>query len=282
MNDFDSVLKSEDFDKKEWLEVKKAEKEYAFRLIEDTLENIKKGGDYYKRFLDVLSKFEKYSTGNILLITSQKPEATKLLTSKTIREKSAFINKGEKGIVLIEPGKEFIKDDGSTGVSYKVKKVFDVSQTTIDSKNKGDIKYDNRFLIKSLIGNAPCKFEVSKDSDNDIKAKYVVEDNTIYVSENINNKDIFRALTQELTYAYFDDHKQNQNINSIIAYSTSYTLCNKYGVDTSSFCFENMTNIFKGMETKEVRKELNTVREIVNAITNDMQKVFDRQKTNER
>lgn len=40
------------------------------------------------------------------------------------------MRRGQKAIPIIEPVKEYVRDDGSIGVLYDVRKVFDVSQTT--------------------------------------------------------------------------------------------------------------------------------------------------------
>lgn len=39
------------------------------------------------------------------------------------------MRRGQKAIPIIEPVKEYVRDDGSIGVLYDVRKVFDVSQT---------------------------------------------------------------------------------------------------------------------------------------------------------
>ena len=70
MNNFDDIFKSidnnagkryEPFDKDEWAEMKKIEREYAFNTIDETLENIKSSPEDYTVFLNVMSNFEKYS-----------------------------------------------------------------------------------------------------------------------------------------------------------------------------------------------------------------------------
>ena len=40
------------------------------------------------------------------------------------------MKKNQKGIVILEPGDEYTREDGSIGVSYNPKKVFDITQTT--------------------------------------------------------------------------------------------------------------------------------------------------------
>ena len=169
MNNFDDIFKSADntakriyepFDKDEWAEMKRIEREFAFNAIDESLEDIKSNPDDYRCFLEVMSNFERYSTGNILLITNQMPDATRLLDSKAISKTEGYVKKGERGIVLLEPGEEYTRDDGSTGVNFKTKKVFDISQTTIKDMGRAEVKYDSRLLLKALINDAPCKFEI--------------------------------------------------------------------------------------------------------------------------
>ena len=70
------------------------------------------------------------SVGNALLITGQLPEAKKLADFDTWKAAKCFIKKGETGILLLEPGEEFQREDGGIGVNYNAKRAFDISQTT--------------------------------------------------------------------------------------------------------------------------------------------------------
>ena len=110
------------FDKEEWAAQKKQEREEAFALIDTTAEHMANDGALFQSYLDVQAHFDRYSVGNALLITAQRPEATQLADSKSWRENGVYIKKGEVGIVLLEPGEEFTKEDGSVGVSYNSKK----------------------------------------------------------------------------------------------------------------------------------------------------------------
>lgn len=288
MNNFDDIFKTADstakrtyepFDKDEWAEMKKVEREFAFSIIDDTLDDIKSSPEDYRCFLDVMSNFERYSTGNILLITSQMPDATRLLDSKAISKTEGYVKKGEKGIVLLEPGEEYTRDDGSTGVNFKTKKVFDISQTTIKDMGRAEVKYDNRILLKALINDAPCKFELVDRVEDDRNAFYNPKENTIYIKENMRAGDIFRAVTQELAHAHLDTGDISRQENAFKAYSVAYVLCNKFGIATETFSFNKLPENFKDYETKDMRKEMNMIKTVVNDITNDMSKVLEKQRT---
>ena len=287
MNNFDDIFKSADntakrtyepFDKDEWAEMKRIEREFAFNAIDETLEDIKSNPDAYRCFLEVMSNFERYSTGNILLITNQMPDATRLLDSKAISKAEGHVKKGERGIVLLEPGEEFKREDGSVGVNFKTKKIFDVSQTTVKATPRAEVKYDNRILLKALINDAPCKFEIVSQVEDDARARYNPKENTIYIKENMRAGDIFRALSQELAHAHLDTGDTTRSDNAYMAYSIAYVLCTKYGIETSDFTFNKIPERFADYDTKAMRKEMNMIRTVVNDITNNMSKVLDKQR----
>lgn len=88
-------------------------------------------------YLATMAKFHRYSFGNIMLIMSQKPDATHVAGFRSWKKLGRFVKKGEKGIVIIAPMMIRPKDDASTGdngedrtlIRFKAAYVFDVSQT---------------------------------------------------------------------------------------------------------------------------------------------------------
>ena len=141
MNDFDDIfaeqnpvtsepeLQETPFDKEKWAADKKQEREKVFALINVAAEKLTVNDDALKAYLDVQSRFDRYSVGNALLISEQMPEATKLADFDTWKKDGVFIEEGSTAITILEPGKEYKKEDGGTSVFWNVKKVFDVSQT---------------------------------------------------------------------------------------------------------------------------------------------------------
>ena len=83
MGELDQVFenfnkKNREYNKEEWIEFKKQEKQDVYALIDATAEKIISDGQEFKKYLDTQSKFEQYSVGNTLLVTAQMPEATML------------------------------------------------------------------------------------------------------------------------------------------------------------------------------------------------------------
>lgn len=89
------------------------------------------------QYLSVMSRFHRYSWGNILLISSQRPDATHVAGFQAWLKMRRYVRKGEKGIVILAPmigrkhpaDDELAEDEGSRLYGFRAAHVFDVSQT---------------------------------------------------------------------------------------------------------------------------------------------------------
>ena len=117
------------FNKEEWAAKKQQERTEAFEMLDNATVEAVANPETFRDYLLIQSRFGKYSVSNALLISYQNNEATYLADFETWKEKGVFVQKGERGITLLEPGNEFTREDGTTGFSINVKKVFDISQT---------------------------------------------------------------------------------------------------------------------------------------------------------
>ncbi|UYV13471.1 MAG: ArdC-like ssDNA-binding domain-containing protein [Phycisphaera sp.] len=89
-------------------------------------------------FLAAMARFHAYSSRNILLILSQKPDATRVAGFRTWQTLGRQVKKGEKGIAILAPmlvrktGHAKETDDGDDPeriLRFRVVHVFDMSQT---------------------------------------------------------------------------------------------------------------------------------------------------------
>lgn len=118
--------------------------EQAKKLADDALTKLatelERGpSDTMKNFLSAMSRFHRYSFGNIMLITLQRPDATHVAGFRTWKKFNRWVKKGEKGIVIMAPmtirskSTDTDTDDGSDEnrafVRFKAVYVFDVAQT---------------------------------------------------------------------------------------------------------------------------------------------------------
>ncbi len=273
------------FDRDEWIQQKKAEREHAYESIEQTAELMAKDGDRVQGCLDLQSRFPRYSVGNILLLLAQKPDATRIGDFKSWKESGAYIKQGETGIVILEPGSEYTKADGTVGVAYNAKRVFDISQTTAKAPSEPQVHKDDRLLIKALIYNAPCEVRIDESIHfpDGMVARYDSGSRTIYVARGQEGPVLFREIARELAHAHMDSpvnakEGYNREACEFTAYCTSYLLCRRNNVDVSAFNFKELPESFTALDSRGVRAELGKIRDVANSITVDMDRLVGKQK----
>src|SRR5713226_8324038 len=113
----------------------------AKKLSEDAisrlLDALERGqSEVLKTYLAAMSRFHRYSWGNILLIYSQRPEARHVAGFHAWLKMRRYVRKGEKGIVILAPmvGRkrsdgELTEDEQTRVFGFRAAHVFDVSQT---------------------------------------------------------------------------------------------------------------------------------------------------------
>lgn len=109
----------------------------ALKNLTDALKSGK--SERLTQYLAMLGRFHHYSFGNVLLILSQKPDATRVAGFGTWKQMGRHVRKGEKGIVIIAPMSIRPKDDQREAardgerakpvLRFRGVYVFDVSQT---------------------------------------------------------------------------------------------------------------------------------------------------------
>lgn len=136
MSNFDDIFEStpqtDEFDKEAWAAKKKAERDEVYALADATAEAVCADGGKFRDYLDVQAAFRNYSATNALLILATKPDARRLGDKDFWRDQGVYIKRQEFGrpIKIVESNGEYTRDDGSIGVSYNIKRVYDISQTT--------------------------------------------------------------------------------------------------------------------------------------------------------
>ena len=109
-------------------------KKLADRALGDLTAALEKGkSEALTAYLQALSRFHDYSFGNVMLIVSQNPDATRVAGFRTWKKLGRWVKKGEKGIVIIAPlvGKkrDAPEDEGRSVCGFRAVYVFDLSQT---------------------------------------------------------------------------------------------------------------------------------------------------------
>lgn len=286
MNNYDDLFNQRDepqevervpFDMDEYKAKKQVERDEVYGLIEATTEKMQGSGELFQSYLDVQARLDRYSVSNAILVTAQRPAALGPLKSYDDWKKEDIqVNRGENALSILERGGEYRRADGSAGVNYNVKKVFDITQTNSQRQITPTVTRDERLLLKALISNAPCEMNASDQIPENVNAIYRSNEKTIYVRPGMDGPSIFRALAQELTHARLDKGEgYTRNENQLAAYCASYLLCKRYGVSTDTYQFNAMPGQYAKMEPKTFRQELGKIRNAANSISREMNRVLE-------
>ena len=269
------------FNKEEWAAKKQQERAEAFEILDAATEEAVANPETFRDYLLIQSRFGKYSVSNALLISYQNNEATYLADFETWKEKGVFVQKGERGITLLEPGNEFTREDGTTGFSINVKKVFDISQTNSE-RSYSRRTPDERRVLKALISSSPCDIRMTNELDGNVCARYVPKDDAIYIRQGLDGEDIFRSLSQEIVIANFAKNGVAREDCVFTAYCATYVLCERNGFDTGDFDFEKVPEMFKDAEPKAIRGQLDKIRDSANELSQDMNRIMEKQQKAKR
>ena len=268
------------FDKAAWSEKKQAEKQMAYDTIDKTATSLTLDGGNLQMYLDIQSRLDKYSVGNALLIMAQNPKATKLKDYDSWKESGGSVKAKQTGIVILEPAGEYVKDDGSTAVSYNTKRVFDITQTYTREKAKPQTSNDERLVLKALISNCVVPLKVVESLDTStMGAFYDDKQKAVLVKKGLSNTDFFTSVAQELAHATLaKEGNYSRGQNGLKAYCTAYMLCKKYGIETTSFTFNELPSNFKNQDPPQVRETLTDIRNAMTEISDRMSKSFEQSK----
>lgn len=267
--------------KEEYAEKKKAEKERVYQMVDDTAMQIVNDPEKFRAFLDTQSRMDRYSAANALLIFNQLPEATQLKDFDDWGKDNVKIVKGAKSISILEPV-EYARQDGTTGISYNVKKMFDVSQTNGRQTPAVSVNREPKALITTMLDVCPVEVEATNELPYpNMAAFYNNEKQTLYVKRNVGDSvAVAQCVAQELGHAQLSINSDTYSRRDMgfQAVCIGYMLCKKYGVDTQNFAIDRIPESLKEKEPKEIRAELSKTRNAMSEINSRISEELYRKK----
>lgn len=280
MSNFDDLFTPQggpSFDKDAWAERKKAERQSLYDLADATAEAVSADGGKFQAYLDVQARFDRYSATNALLVLAQMPQATQVRDYDGWKDAGVSVKRQPKHISILEPGDEYKREDGSIGTYYNVKKVFDISQTTARGKVQPTVSMDERLLLKALIHRSPVPMQMADTLPNDMGAYYDHDQQVIFVRRGMEASDIFRSVSKELAHAELAaaNGGYTRQDAAFAAYSVSYLLCRKYGVDVSGYDFSRLPDSFRESDPQGVRAVLTEIRDTAGEISGRMYRALE-------
>lgn len=290
MNSFDDIFEpapqSEEFDKEAWAAQKKAERDDVYALADATAEEVCKDSGKFRDYLDVQANFRHYSATNALLILAFNKDARKLGDKDYWRDQGVYIKRQEFGrpIKIIESNGEYTRDDGSIGVSYNIKKVYDISQTTSRIKAQPPVSYDERALLNALIYKHPVPIQSVDDLPDDMGALYDHDQKAIFVCRGMGASDLFYEVAKALAHAELAMTSEDYSYSNadFKAHCVSYILCKEFGIKTDNLSFSpadfDIPKELSEAEPQEIRTELSEIRDTAYDISARMARSLEQNK----
>ena len=265
------------FNKEEWAAQKQEQRKAAYELIDNTCEKMMADGGAFQQYLDVQGHFDRYSVNNAILVSAQMPEATQLKDYGSWKQSRAYVDKDAQKVTILEPGKEYEREDGSKAVGYNAKVVYDISQTSAKDRQQPQEAKTMRELVSAMIDASPVSF-VPVD-DLELPAFYDSAQQTIFIKTGLYEEQLFVSMAKEVSAAVFDfKHKESRDASEFKSFCVAYMVSSRYGVDTKGFNFDKLPKEFEGMETQEFKGQLGSMRDVLGEIQSDMYKSLEKNK----
>ena len=268
---------SKPFDKEQWAAQKQAQRKEAYELIDNTCSEMMSRGDSFRQYLDVQGRFDRYSVNNAILVSAQMPEATQLKEKAAWKQSRVYVNKDAQKVVILEPSKEYTRDDGSKAVGYNAKEVYDISETSAKDRQEAQEKKSMRELVSALIDASPVPFVPVADLE--MPAYYDSEQQSIFIRTGLNEEQLFVSMAKEVSAAVFDfKHNESREASEFKSYCVAYMISSRYGVDTRGFNFSRLPKELAETDTQAFKGELGSMRDVLGEIQSEMYKSMEKNK----
>lgn len=273
------------YNKEEYKEKKEEEIKAIVGSIENGIKQFQ-NSDFFKNYLEVMSKFHKYSFSNSLLIAMQKPQATLVAGFNTWKNQGRNVNKGEKAITILAPciykkkekvevlnpetnKKEAKEVEHIKKIGFKKVSVFDISQTQgkeiprLTRELKGDVR--ELAVIKEAveeITGIKIEYEAIRGG---AKGYFSPMENKIAIKEGMEGLQEAKTILHEGVHAVLHCNLKKDKIDrcraETEAEATAFTICSRLGLDTSQYSFPYLASWASNPELKELKESLKTIQE---------------------
>ena len=255
-----------EFDREKFKEKKRAELEALYDAVNEETLMIAEDPEKFSAYLRVQARFDRYTVTNAILLLHQFPDAQKLKTFERWKRDGAFVGRGEKSISILEPSR-YTKEDGSTGRGFRVKKLFDISQTDMRQiPSTFFYGVSSRSLLRALLEASPVETEAAYDLDYEQGAVFDPEKQKVYIRRKLEPDDFFRAAAVSIAEAQLAEQggSSQEELRSK-AEAAAFMLCIKYGIDPGSIRVK-MPEAAAHMEIKDIKAELSEIRNAFTSI----------------
>lgn len=252
--------------REEFAKMMSDKRQLLFDMANDQIEKAVESADNFLIYLNLKAQFN-YTVTNTLLVMAQKPKAIQLKDISHWRDENKYIRKGQKGIQILEPV-EYVRNDGSTAVTYNPKYVFDVSQLQVKNSLETVPRYRDDEILSAII----CQNEilpeiVDKDVNIPEQVYFDSESQQILVREGLDTKTMINGIIREYCCIEYMNQGVSRDECSFQADCSAYVISKKYGIGHYNTMFLSSCNEhFFSMNPKEIKQELEYINRITNTV----------------
>lgn len=283
--------------------------------VSEAVKNIHEGvkqvftSEKYLNFLSFAAKFHRYSARNMLLIYSQKPDASYVAGFKAWQNMGASVKKGEKSISIFAPmlikekhtqtktdedgnvvlgskGEPETENTETKRLAFRLVNVFDISQTTAEppalvSELQGeDAKADCLIeAIREISQYSVCVADDTNDEllqvKKDVKGYCNYFMRQIVVRDGMSGIQTAKTLLHEYAHSLFheDADKTSRSAKEVEAESTAYILATYFGLDTSEYSMPYIAT-WSNEKPEVLEDVLSNIQEKVQQIIDGLEPVY--------
>ena len=217
----------------------------ADKAMEELISAVENGeSQKLTAYLAMLGRFHRYSLGNVLLIASQRPGATRVAGYGTWQQLGRQVRRGEKAIRILAPVRirrkgsiESNADDEEEVIAFRRACVFDVSQTDGKplpefAKVLGD---PGRALarLKGYVSGQGIRLEYSNRIG---PAEGMSTGGGILLRADLEPAAEFSVLVHELAHQrlHQGEEKDSKTVRETEAEAVAFAVCQAVGLDTNT------------------------------------------------
>ena len=236
-----------------------------------------------KQYLKAMAKFHRYSLGNAILISCQRPEATHVAGFRAWQRLGRHVRKGEHGIAIMAPvvyRRESANDEAKEEeadeivATFKTAYVFDISQTNGKplpefARVQGD---PDEFLsrLKQYVAERGIKLEKSQSLT---MAEGVSTGGKIFLKQSLAPAEEFSVLCHETAHEILhhagEIRPEEKKVRETEAAAVAFVVCHGIGLDVNSSSCDYIQLYDGDKETliRSLGRIQQTAAEILGAIT---------------
>lgn len=223
-------------------------KQIASNAIEQLRQALEAGhSERLKQYLAAMARFRRYSCYNVMLIASQKPNATQVAGFHAWHKLGRFVKKGERGILILAPvvrkkaesNGEAKPDESPVALGFRTAYVFDISQTDGEPLPEiGNMNGDPREYSERLVKFVAVRGIALEYSDDIAPARGTSSGGKITLLPGQSPAEEFATLAHEVAHElmHHDEHRSSttKRIRETEAEAVAFVVSSAIGLETGS------------------------------------------------